>query len=104
MKRFLVVRKFSKCFELFKGLVTQWLEYTPDKRGVSSSNLLEPMIISIFSKKIFVMIIDEYIVNDSALKHHLKRTLMTKYFEHIKLDNYAVKKRTTTKLVYLEKF
>ena len=28
---------------MLKGLVTQWLEYTPDKRGVSSSNLLEPI-------------------------------------------------------------
>jgi hypothetical protein len=26
-----------------KGLVTQRLEYAPDKRGVSSSNLLEPI-------------------------------------------------------------
>ena len=26
-----------------KGLVTQGLEYAPDKRGVSSSNLLEPI-------------------------------------------------------------
>ena len=34
---------FFRSVLLNKGPVTQWLEYTPDKRGVSSSNLLEPI-------------------------------------------------------------
>ena len=34
---------FFRSILLNKGPVTQWLEYTPDKRGVSSSNLLEPI-------------------------------------------------------------
>ena len=40
---------FFRSILLDKGLVTQWLEYTPDKRGVSSSNLLEPIECFYFS-------------------------------------------------------
>ena len=46
-----------------KGLVTQGLEYTPDKRGVSSSNLLEPsnsklIVVNLLCTNFFVGVVE----------------------------------------------
>jgi hypothetical protein len=34
-----------------RGLIVQWLERVPDKRKVSSSNLLKPIIQNMVNKK-----------------------------------------------------